>query len=630
MITINKANPTPGEITSSLTGSTGDGAGLHFADNGYIDLANNAAAEFGTADFSIEFVLNQTGDNTSDNYIYTSHVPGNNRFYVWNDISDNKLNLLFSDGSGSATTKVLDYDMAADYGTPTHYVITFDRSGDATLYKNGNSAATVDISSTSAIDIGSGNANVGRLSAGTGYGVLGTFYRFRAFNTLADAKLLFERADVPQTLTANLLYDLDLAFANPTQSLTIQDRKGNTDGTASSSTAVTQVQPVVQGNLTSLAVSGSTARTPADGAITCEDVLVNTDSHFTTGGTPKVSINTTANALTFGFSDEIAYIRKQSGAVFQWQTSDSGSNAGEIQLQPYGGSVAIGANNALTIDSTGAVKIEQGGELVIDKAEASNGTIRFYKAGAASSYIQYDASENLVHYMPSSTGEQQFYTGGSKRLAISSTGHVSMTSSDAAAQLTITPTGTNANGIVNFIPPGTGRAIFQYGGTEAISFNNSGVTFSNGIAFSQTNSSATGATATGTTLDHFEEGTWTASLEFGGSTTGITYATNGQQGIYTRIGNMVYISCIVALTNKGSETGDARIGGLPFTVSDELAATSIENSFTSSYNTIGLTSGYAVGTTPRLYLRNSSYASLTNSDFSNTSSLRVSGWYTTP
>ena len=297
------------------------------------------------------------------------------------------------------------------------------------------------------------------------------------------------------------------------------------------------------------------------------------------------------------------------------------------------GKLKVGTSAATPADGellAGNVKIEQGGELVIDKAEASNGTIRFYKAGAASSYIQYDASENLVHYMPSSTGEQQFYTGGSKRLAISSTGHVSMTSSDAAAQLTITPTGTNANGIVNFIPPGTGRAIFQYGGTEAISFNNSGVTFSNGIAFSQTNSSATGATATGTTLDHFEEGTWTASLEFGGSTTGITYATNGQQGIYTRIGNMVYISCIVALTNKGSETGDALIGGLPFTVSDELAATSIENSFTSSYNTIGLTSGYAVGTTPRLYLRNSSYASLTNSDFSNTSSLRVSGWYTTP
>ena len=225
------------------------------------------------------------------------------------------------------------------------------------------------------------------------------------------------------------------------------------------------------------------------------------------------------------------------------------------------GKLKVGTSAATPADGellAGNVKIEQGGELVIDKAEASNGTIRFYKAGAASSYIQYDASENLVHYMPSSTGEQQFYTGGSKRLAISSTGHVSMTSSDAAAQLTITPTGTNANGIVNFIPPGTGRAIFQYGGTEAISFNNSGVTFSNGIAFSQTNSSATGATATGTTLDHYEEGTWTCTL--GGAS-----SVSNTTAYYTRIGDIVNVWYYSgSLTSDGSA---ATISGLPFTVS---------------------------------------------------------------
>jgi hypothetical protein len=72
--------------------------------------------------------------------------------------------------------------------------------------------------------------------------------------------------------------------------------------------------------------------------------------------------------------------------------------------------------------NVGTVKLGQGGELILDKSEAGSTTVRFYKAGAASSYIQYDASENLVHYMPSSTGEQQFYTGGSKRLSISSAG----------------------------------------------------------------------------------------------------------------------------------------------------------------------------------------------------------------
>ena len=73
----------------------------------------------------------------------------------------------------------------------------------------------------------------------------------------------------------------------------------------------------------------------------------------------------------------------------------------------------------------GKVKIAAtGGELIIDKAEALSGTIRFYKGGAASSYIQYNGTEDLVHYMPSGTGEQQFYTGGSKHLSIDSTGNI--------------------------------------------------------------------------------------------------------------------------------------------------------------------------------------------------------------
>ena len=196
MITVNKANPTQGEITSSLTGSTGDGGGLHLANGGKVELANSAAAEFGTSDFSLEFVLNQTGDNASDNYIYFTHGSGNSRLYIYNDISADVLKLNFEDSSGSLTTKTLSYDMSADYGTPTHYVLTFDRDANATLYKNGSSVASVDISAVSSIDIGDGNADAGQFGSSGSYGVLGTFYRFRTWNKLVDAKALFERADV--------------------------------------------------------------------------------------------------------------------------------------------------------------------------------------------------------------------------------------------------------------------------------------------------------------------------------------------------------------------------------------------------------------------------------------------------
>jgi hypothetical protein len=195
--TLIKKNPTQGEITSSLTGSTGDGAGLNLQSGGNIEIANGAA-QFGTSDFSIEFILNQEKENASEGYIYVTHVSGANRLLIFHDVSDDNLVLDFRDSSGTSkpeNTKDLPYDMNQDFGSPTHYVITFDRSGLATLYKNGNSVASVDISSTSAIDIGTDSSGSRIGTSGTD-GVIGTFYRFRTWNKLVDAKALFERADV--------------------------------------------------------------------------------------------------------------------------------------------------------------------------------------------------------------------------------------------------------------------------------------------------------------------------------------------------------------------------------------------------------------------------------------------------
>lgn len=56
-------------------------------------------------------------------------------------------------------------------------------------------------------------------------------------------------------------------------------------------------------------------------------------------------------------------------------------------------------------------------------------------------------------------------------------------------------------------------------------------------------------------------GSWTPSLNFGGSSTGITYVT--QQGFYSQIENLVFISMTIGLSNKGSSTGVVTITGLP-------------------------------------------------------------------
>jgi hypothetical protein len=97
--------------------------------------------------------------------------------------------------------------------------------------------------------------------------------------------------------------DYDLAFANPTQSLMVQDRAGAADGT-SSATGVVQVTPIEQLNSKSARI-GTSAATPADGDV------VATGQFKTAGGalaTPSFAITNeaglgisrpTANALNF-------------------------------------------------------------------------------------------------------------------------------------------------------------------------------------------------------------------------------------------------------------------------------------------------------------------------------------------
>ena len=76
--------------------------------------------------------------------------------------------------------------------------------------------------------------------------------------------------------------------------------------------------------------------------------------------------------------------------------------------------------------------------------------------------------------------------------------------------------------------------------------------------------SATVGTGTSELLADYEEGTFTPVLAFGGASVGITYGTP-IIGRYTKIGQMVFIQLYIALTSKGSSTGDATITGLPFT-----------------------------------------------------------------
>jgi len=94
----------------------------------------------------------------------------------------------------------------------------------------------------------------------------------------------------------------------------------------------------------------------------------------------------------------------------------------------------------------------------------------------------------------------------------------------------------------------SGAVILQGGDTGA-----NGI----GITFPATQSASSNAN----TLDDYEEGSWTPQLQFGTANAGMTGTFSGR---YTKVGNMVTIAVYVAVTNKGSSTGAARLINLPF------------------------------------------------------------------
>jgi hypothetical protein len=103
-----------------------------------------------------------------------------------------------------------------------------------------------------------------------------------------------------------------------------------------------------------------------------------------------------------------------------------------------------------------------------------------------------------------------------------------------------------------------------YNSSNTVKINSSGnIVFNSGSGIDFSATSDTGG-MTSELLDDYEEGTWTPQLDFNGGTTGITYAA--LNGAYIKIGRMVMVRGGFALTNKGSSSGSAYVGGLPFTV----------------------------------------------------------------
>lgn len=136
------------------------------------------------------------------------------------------------------------------------------------------------------------------------------------------------------------------------------------------------------------------------------------------------------------------------------------------------------------------------------------------------------------------------------------------------------------------------------------------------------------AGATIATRSAYQVGNWTPVVSFGGGTTGITYAL--QVGKYVRQGRLVTVYCEVTLSNKGSSTGAASLGGLPFATANGATYELIVGAqITLTGQLLGFTA--SGGSALALYQLNSGAvgAQLAETEFANNSQINFSFSYQT-
>jgi len=110
--------------------------------------------------------------------------------------------------------------------------------------------------------------------------------------------------------------------------------------------------------------------------------------------------------------------------------------------------------------------------------------------------------------------------------------------------------------------------MFSANGAERARITSDGLTFN-------------GDTAAANALDDYEEGTWTPSLTFAGSNSGMTHTI--QEGNYTKIGRQVIAQFRLQISAKGSSTGSMNIN-TPLAVLNTFSQTGIDGNVLVSYS----------------------------------------------
>ena len=277
----------------------------------------------------------QYGSETKLNSSTCVNATSSNAFNTFSGASATGFTAV-STGAGSSSQFAATADEIS-FVKGKKYSITFDATLNSGTAPKWNAAISI-LSATETTD-----HSIATVTAGANGGIFTanqTTTGVISFKSEGGAATNFAISNL-KVVRCGVVVDMDLAFASPTQSLPVQDRAGAADGTASAS-GVTQVQPIIQGNLTSLAVTTSqqSAGVPADGAVVADNVGI--------GVAPDVKLaikdnvdnsNESGIRLLRSANSDCGWINMRGGA-FNINTRNNAANAGlPVKVKMHGSEV---------------------------------------------------------------------------------------------------------------------------------------------------------------------------------------------------------------------------------------------------------------------------------------------------
>jgi hypothetical protein len=364
-------------------------------------------------------------------------------------------------------------------------------------------------------------------------------------------------------------------------------------------------------------------------------------------------------------------------------------NAGKACIQTSSGSLQIWTDSetqgnnfvagdlAMTIDSAGKIGVNivpKAWGTLFDVVQIGYSGALAGRQGDSSNQVDvmnntyYDGSDFLrinagyaSRFTQNNSGEFEFYNAGTStagstiaflnRLTIDSAGAVNINNGTVpAGQKLYVRCASDSNlaigdasGTVKFnaLNDANSANVPMEFGVASLSVVGGLATFSNGIAFQSATTSPGGTSNENFTLGAYERGRFTPTILGSSSNPTQSYVT--QVGRYEKVGRTVFISGFVELAASGvsAGSGTTRLGGLPFTVSDDTNYYStIQIGYSATWLTAGAgapSTGYATRDSTYCNLKVydndagniSGLANADAADAQNNSALMFSGFYYT-